>query len=82
MEVEGDEFVGSELEVPCPFFGKWGFWACRDITLHSPSSVNWRSHVSASESRSPLTGIIVLPFLHPHFTSATLAPLTQRRVVH
>jgi hypothetical protein len=25
IEVGGDEHAGSKLEVPCPFFGTWGF---------------------------------------------------------
>jgi hypothetical protein len=38
IEVEGDEYAGSKLEVPCPFFGIWGFSACRD--MHYPLQGN------------------------------------------
>jgi hypothetical protein len=31
IEVGGDEYAGSKLEIPCPFFGTWGFSACGDI---------------------------------------------------
>jgi hypothetical protein len=35
IEVKGDEYAGSKLEVPCPFFGTWGFSACGDIHYSS-----------------------------------------------
>jgi hypothetical protein len=31
IEFVGDEHVSPGLKVPCPYFGTWGFSACRDI---------------------------------------------------
>ena len=31
IEIGGNEYAGSKLEVPCPFFGTWGFLACGDM---------------------------------------------------
>ena len=50
IEVGGDEYAGSKLEVPCPFFGTWGFLACGDIRYQRtmvPTITRWKMRVGA-----------------------------------
>jgi hypothetical protein len=51
IELGGDEYAGSKLEVPCPIFGTWGFSACGDIRYPQgtmvPTITRWKMRVGA-----------------------------------